>query len=339
MKIRGHRIELEEIEHVLAEHNNVQAAVVLARDDVVGEVRLIAHIVAASRREPKVNELRDFLKAKLPEYMIPTGFVFLDRLPLTAHGKVDRPALARIRQNLKVAGSEFVAPRDTTEEVLSRIWAGLLAAEKIGVFDNFFDLGGHSLLAGRALARVAEAFGVSLPLRALFEAPTVAALARRISEARETQSIEPALEIARGERDGPQPVSILQEHMLRIERDLPGLPQFNLPFAYRLQGPLNVPALKRSLAEVVRRHDSLRMGFAGAGDDHRGADHRAQLVAARDGRDAGRGQRRDQQDRRTRREEQQAIDDQRRQPGRPLAARQPQEARGLAQAEERHAGR
>ena len=119
-------------------------------------MRLIAHIVAASRREPKVNELRDFLKAKLPEYMIPTGFVFLDRLPLTAHGKVDRPALAAIRQNLKVAGSEFVAPRDTTEEVLSRIWAGLLAAEKIGVFDNFFDLGGHSLLAGRALARVAE---------------------------------------------------------------------------------------------------------------------------------------------------------------------------------------
>ena len=180
VKIRGYRIELEEIEHVLAEHTNVQAAVVLARDDVVGEVRLIAHIVAASRREPKVNELRDFLKAKLPEYMIPTGFVFLDRLPLTAHGKVDRPALARIRQNLKVAGSEFVGPRDTTEEVLSRIWAGLLAAEKIGVFDNFFDLGGHSLLAGRVLARVAEAFGVSLPLRALFEAPTVAALARRI---------------------------------------------------------------------------------------------------------------------------------------------------------------
>ena len=166
-----------------------------------------------------------------------------------------------------------MAPRDTTEEVLARIWADLLAAEEIGVFDNFFDLGGHSLLAGRALARVAEAFGVSLPLRALFEAPTVAALARRISEARETRSIEPALEIARGERDGPQPVSILQEHMLRIERDLPGLPQFNLPFAYRLQGPLNVPALKRSLAEVVRRHDLLRTGFAwrrrGARRSHR----------------------------------------------------------------------
>ena len=96
----------------------------LARDDLGGEVRLVAHIVAASRREPKVNELRDFLKARLPEYMIPAGFVFLDRMPLTAHGKVDRPALAAIRQELKVAGSEFVAPRDSTEEVLSRHLGG-----------------------------------------------------------------------------------------------------------------------------------------------------------------------------------------------------------------------
>ena len=129
-------------------------------------------------------------------------------MPLTAHGKVDRPALVAIRQELKVAGSEFVAPRNTTEEVLADIWADLLEVENIGVFDNFFDLGGHSLLAGQVLARVAEAFGVSLPIRALFEAPTVEALARRIDEARETQSNEPALEIARVEGDGPQPVSI-----------------------------------------------------------------------------------------------------------------------------------
>ena len=104
---------------------------------------------------------------------------------------------------------------------------------------------------------------MSLPIRALFEAPTVEALARRIEEARESAvTNEPALEIARVQGDGPQPVSIVQEQVLRIERELPGLPQFNLPFAYRLQGPLNVPALERSLAEVVRRHDSLRTGFA-----------------------------------------------------------------------------
>ena len=156
VKIRGYRIELEEIEHVLVEHPDVQAAVVLARDDLVGDARLVAHIVAASRRQPKVNELRDFLKTRLPAYMIPAGFIFLERMPLTAHGKVDRPALAAIRQRLKVAGSEFVAPRNTTEQVLASIWADLLEVEDIGVFDNFFDLGGHSLLAGQVLARVAE---------------------------------------------------------------------------------------------------------------------------------------------------------------------------------------
>jgi non-ribosomal peptide synthetase component F len=262
VKVRGYRIELEEIEHVLAEQPDVQTAVVLARDDLGAEARLVAHIVAARRSEPEVNDLRDLLKSRLPEYMIPTGFIFLKRMPLTAHGKVDRAALMAIRHGLKLAGNELVAPRDSTEEVLAGIWANLLKVDDIGVFDNFFALGGHSLLAGRVLVRVADAFGLSLPLRTLFEAPTIAALAQRVNEAREAQSSERALEMVHVPADGPQPVSIVQEHVLRIERELPGLPQFNLPFAYRLQGPLNVPALERSLAEVVRRHDSLRTQFA-----------------------------------------------------------------------------
>jgi amino acid adenylation domain-containing protein len=262
VKLRGYRIELEEIEHVLVEHPDVQTAVVLARDDLGAEARLVAHIVAARRSEPEVNDLRDFLKSRLPEYMIPTGFIFLKRMPLTAHGKIDRAALMAIRHGLKLAGNELVAPRDSTEEVLAGIWANLLKVDDIGVFDNFFALGGHSLLAGRVLVRIADAFGLSLPLRTLFEAPTIAALARRVNEAREAQSNEPAPEIAGVEEDSPQPVSIMQEHVLRIERELPGLPQFNLPFAYRLQGPLNVSAFERSVAEVVRRHESLRTRFA-----------------------------------------------------------------------------
>jgi amino acid adenylation domain-containing protein len=263
VKMRGHRIELEEIERVLMEHSDVQAAVVLARDDLGRDARLVAHIVAARREErnQRIGELRDFLKTRLPEYMIPTGFVFADRVPLTAHGKVDRAAVMAIRHEFKVAGSKFVAPRDTVEEILAGIWANLLKIDDIGVFDNFFALGGHSLLAGRALVRVADAFGVSLPLRTLFEAPTVAALARRVREACEAQSSEPALEIAKAPAAGPHLVSLMQEHVLRIERELPGLPQFNLPFAYRLQGPLDASALERSVAEVVRRHDSLRTGF------------------------------------------------------------------------------
>ena len=136
----------------------------------------------------------------------------------------------------------------------------------MGVHSNFFDLGGHSLLAGRVLARVASVLRVSLPIRALFEASTVEALARRIDEARVAQSTEPWPEIPRVERDGPRLLSLRQERVLKIERELPGLPQFNLPFAYRLQGPLNVPALEQSLVEVVRRHDSLRTGFTWVGE-------------------------------------------------------------------------
>ena len=260
VKIRGCRIELEEIEHVLAQHPEVQAAVALARDNVDGEGEVIAHIVAASRGEPEANEIREFLKSRLPEYMIPKWFAFLDRMPQTAHGKVDRVKLASMRRAVKIAASEFVAPRDSLEDALARIWADLLTLEQVGVFDNFFELGGHSLVAGRVLVRIADRFGVSLPLGAIFEAPTVAALARRVRDAGADHA-KASPEIAPVADDGPYPVSIAQEHMLRIERALPNLAQFNLPFAYRLQGPLNVAALERSLAEVVRRHETLRTGF------------------------------------------------------------------------------
>jgi amino acid adenylation domain-containing protein len=262
VKIRGCRIDLKYIEHVLIEHPAVQSATVLLRDDVEGEPRLVAYVVDAGRQEPGINELRDLLKSRLPEYMIPAGFIFLERMPLTAHGKVNRSALMKIRQPLRVTNDTFVAPRDSTEKALVDIWAELLGVGDISVSSNFFDLGGHSLLAGQVLARVADTLGVSLPIKALFEAPTIEALARRVDRARGTQSNEPTLQIVRLEADGPQLVSISQEHVLRIEREFPGLPQFNLPFAYRLEGPLNVAALKRGLAEVVRRHDSLRAKFA-----------------------------------------------------------------------------
>jgi amino acid adenylation domain-containing protein len=262
VKIRGYRIELKEIEHVLVDHPDVQTAIVLVRDDLGGEARLVAHIVPVAGRQPEINELRNFLKSRLPAYMIPVGFIFLERMPLTAHGKANRLALLAVRQGLQVADSEFVPPRNSTERVLAVIWTELLEVEHVGVFDNFFDLGGQSRLAGQVLARVANAFGVSLQLRALFEAPTIEALARRIDEACETRSKEPVLEIARVEGGGPQPVSVVQEHVLRSERELAGLPQFNLPFGYRLRGPLNVSALERTLSEVVRRHDSLRTRFA-----------------------------------------------------------------------------
>ena len=281
VKIRGHRIELEEIEHVLMEHPEVHSAIILARDDQDGEARLVAYVVATGGWEPEVSALRDFLKTRLPKYMIPSGFIFLDRIPLTVHGKVDRSALVAIPHGFTVAGREFVPPRDSTEEILTNIWIGLLKVEAIGVLDNFFDLGGHSLLAGQVMARIASAFGVLLPIRVLFEARTVEGLARAVDKARELQSGEPRLEISHVKGDGPQPVSTVQEHVLRIERMVPGLPQFNLPFAYRLRGPLNVGALERSLAEVVRRHELVAHGVCldgRAAHGHRCASRRNRFI-------------------------------------------------------------
>jgi NRPS condensation-like uncharacterized protein len=195
--------------------------------------------------------------------MIPASFFFLDRIPLTAHGKVDRTTLVATCRGSSLAGrDEIASPRTATEHTLLGIWADVLEADDIGVLDNFFDLGGHSLLAGKVLVRIANAFGTKLSIRAFFEAPTIEALARRVDLAHGTQPSEPVFEIARGKQSGRQPVSIAQEYVLRNERAIPGLPQFNLPFAFRLRGPLDIAALERSLAEVVRRHDSLRTGFA-----------------------------------------------------------------------------
>jgi amino acid adenylation domain-containing protein len=261
VKLRGYRIELKEIEHVLLEHPDVRAAIVLKHGDTGSEAQLVAYVVAAARRQPKPTDLRDFIKTRLPAYMIPGSFLFVERMPLTAHGKVDRSALLAIPQGERTTGDALVAPRHLTEKILSDIWMDLLKIENIDVFDNFFDLGGQSLLASQVMSRVANAFGVSLPIKALFESPSIDALAKQIDEATVNQSYEPPLEFARLEENAPRPVSIGQEQIMRIERFLPGLPQFNLPFAFRLKGPLNVGALKRSLVDVISRHESLRTRF------------------------------------------------------------------------------
>ncbi|MES1147676.1 MAG: condensation domain-containing protein, partial [Bradyrhizobium guangdongense] len=150
--------------------------------------------------------------------------------------------------------------------MLSDIWIDLLKVDRLGVTENFFDLGGHSLLAGQAMARVARALGVSLPIKTIFEAPTVEQQARRVDEALATQTQKPLAEIPRLAQSGPPPLSIAQAAMVTMERELPGLPLFNLPFALRLQGPLDVTALSRALGDVVRRHEALRTTFGGIND-------------------------------------------------------------------------
>jgi hypothetical protein len=160
-----------------------------------------------------------------------------------------------------------VPARHFTEKVLSDIWVDLLKVESLGVTDNFFDLGGHSLLAGQAMARVARALGVSLPIKTIFEAPTIEELARRVDEAVAAKPRKPATGMLRPAEGGLPTLSIAQDQMMRIEQNLPGLPLFNLPFAFRLQGPLDPTTLAQAFGDIVRRHESLRTGFGRSGEE------------------------------------------------------------------------
>jgi acyl-coenzyme A synthetase/AMP-(fatty) acid ligase/acyl carrier protein len=177
VKVRGFRVELGEIETVLREHEGVRAAVLTAYADTHGDTHLAAYIVPAGEQAPTRSELHAFLRDKLPEYMVPHLYHFLDRLPLTPQGKVDRRALPRSEGAERELDVAFVGPRNAVEEVLCEIVAEVLRVERVGVNDNFFDLGGHSLLATQLVSRVRKDFQPDLPLRKIFEAPTVAALA------------------------------------------------------------------------------------------------------------------------------------------------------------------
>jgi len=191
VKVRGYRIELGEIETVLAQHPEVQEAVVLARADESGEKSLVGYVVADQDQEKtlSVGELRTFLKQNLPDFMIPTRFVFLSEFPLTANGKVDRRALPEPEGTRPELAAVYTAPRNQTEETLASIWSELLRVERVGIHDNFFELGGHSLLATRLVSRVRQELNVDLPLRSLFEVATIIELAQVI-EAKRTKGAE-----------------------------------------------------------------------------------------------------------------------------------------------------
>jgi amino acid adenylation domain-containing protein len=265
VKLRSFRIELGEIDAALSAHPQVHHAVVLAREDEPGERRLVAYVVPAEGAAgPLAAACRSFLQKRLPDYMVPAAFVVLEALPLTPNGKVDRRALPAPELTQPAAG---VAPRTVAEELLADIWAQALGIDRIGVHDDFFALGGHSLLATRVMTRVRHSFQVELPLRALFEAPTVAQLALRIEEERRggaALSFPPLVPVP---RDRSLPLSFAQQRLWFLDQLEPGSPQYNIPIALPLHGEIERPALAATLTEIVRRHEALRTTFAAGETD------------------------------------------------------------------------
>jgi amino acid adenylation domain-containing protein len=277
VKVRGFRIEPGEVEAALRDAEGIADAVVLVRDE-----RLVAYVTAEPGRTVSAAEARSWLKERLPGYMVPSAVVVLESIPLTANLKVDYRALPA--PGSSVGGEDaYVAPRTETERVLAAIWGEVLRVERVGAEDDFFELGGHSLLATRVVSRVRRAFGVELPLRALFESPSVAGLAVRIGLLHAGGEGTQAPPLVALPRDGsPLPLSFAQQRLWFIDQLEPGSAAYNMPFALRLRGELDTAALRASLDALVRRHETLRTTFAEQGGVPVQVIHPAASVALRE---------------------------------------------------------
>ena len=253
VKLRGFRIEPGEVEAALRALPSVADAAVLVRTEG-GEKRLVAYVVSADGETPSAAGLRDALAGRLPEYMVPTAFVALDAIPLTPNGKVDRAALPAPGAG---ADDDFAGPRTPTETALAAIYGEVLELERVSVEDDFFLLGGHSLLAAQVISRIRRAFGAEVPLRAVFEAPSVRRLAARLDALRGTGEA-PLPPVVTVDRSGPLPLSFEQERMWFLERLEPGAGVYNMPARIRLRGRVDAEALRRALELVVHRHEALR---------------------------------------------------------------------------------
>ncbi len=260
VKIRGVRIELGEIEAVLYQHPTVQETVVIDREDHAGSTRLVAYVVPKHKQNVTIDELRRFLKDKLPDYMVPSAFVALDSLPLTAHGKVDRRALPEPKWGRNNVGEPFVSPHTSVEELLANIWREVLGLKQVGIHDNFFELGGDSLSAIRVIARVKNSLPMEIPLQKLFERPTIAELADEIDKILNEGEKQSAAIMPVSREEG-LPLSFAQERLWFFDQMEPYSSVYNMRLTLRLTGDINMTALERSLHEILRRHEVLRTTF------------------------------------------------------------------------------
>lgn len=263
IQLRGHRIELGEIEQVLGSFPEVLQAVVSLREDTPGQPRLIAYLRGQSGRTSSGTQVKTFLAERVPAYMVPSAFIWLECLPLTVTGKIDRRALPAPGAEDFSEGFAGTAPRSSVEQAVAEIWKTILNVRTVSVHENFFELGGHSLLATQVAARIRETFDVELPLRLLFDKPTLAELAMEVERLRGYgHAVSAALPIMRAPRDRPLPLSYSQQRMWFMSQLAPSSTAYNMPMTMRLRGPLNRAALVHAMKGLVWRHESFRTTFA-----------------------------------------------------------------------------
>jgi amino acid adenylation domain-containing protein len=270
IKLRGYRIEPGEIETLLSQHSSISDAVVLAREEAPNEIQLVAYIVPVRiygergfvAASPTSSQLRQYLQNKLPPYMVPGAFIFLDALPRSPSGKVNPHALPAFERALTNADEEYIAPRTPIEEILAGIWAAVLRLERVSRVDSFFKLGGHSLQATQVVARLREVLHIELPVRAIYDAPTILTLASFIEKVRQNAKGQTIPPIQRADRSAELPLSFAQQRLWFLDQLQPGSPLYNIPGSFYIQGRLDVAALQNSINDLALRHEPLRTTFA-----------------------------------------------------------------------------
>jgi amino acid adenylation domain-containing protein len=255
VKIRGYRIELGEIETILGQYRDIRQALVVVREDLPGDKRLVAYLLAAKNATLDEGELRGFLREKLPEYMVPAVFVQVDTFPLTTSGKIDLKALPAPEATVS---NKYLPPQTEEEIQLLKVWETVLGISPIGVEDGFFDIGGDSLLAIKLCMEIEKTLNVNLPVIEIFRFPTIRQLAVKLRTMPRDAALAP---LRRVDRRQPIPVSFAQQS-LWLQYQLEGMSNtYNLPFVYQLEGQLDISALEKSLRYMITRHEALRTSF------------------------------------------------------------------------------
>src|SRR6266508_629808 len=259
VKVRGYRIELEEIEAVLNEHRSVKQSVAVVREDERGDKRLLGYVVG--EEGVTAEGLKSYVRERVPEYMVPEAIMILEEMPLTANGKVDRKKLPEVKDGGRQSEQEYAGARTPVEEIVIGIFEEVLKAEGVGKNANFFEIGGHSVLATQVISRVRTTFGVEIGVGSIFESATAEGLARRIEEAMKVGEKDEAPPLVKVSRERRPPLSFAQQRLWFLDQLVPNNPFYNCPDAVKLEGRLELGALEQMINENVRRHEVLRTRF------------------------------------------------------------------------------